>query len=158
MATEEQKKANQLRLANLTLFGVTSGFWNLLGDTALAVGPEIGEEILKVMEKEMGLEIAGETPEVVLTEIARLFVDEFGFAGNIEIVTEGDTITMKVHNCLNRNLTDRLIEAGVGKPFICPIMNSGFAAMRRLGIRTRENVVKWAEGNGSIITFKLIGS
>ena len=158
MATEEQKKANQLRLANLTLFGVTAGLWELLGDTALAVGPQIGEEILKVMEKEMGLEIAGETPEAVLAEIARLFVDEFGFAGNIEVVTEGDTITMKVRNCLNRTLTDRLVAAGVGKPFICPIMNSGLVAMRRLGIKAQQNVVKWTEGNGSLISFKLIGS
>jgi hypothetical protein len=158
MATEEQKKANQLRLANLTLFGITAGFWELLGDTALAIGPQIGEQVLKVMEKEMGLEIAGEKPEEVLTEIARLFVDEFGFASNIEVVTEGNTITMKVHNCLNRSLTDRLMEAGVEKPFICPIMNSGFVAMRRLGIKAHPDVVKWTEGNGSIITFRLTGS
>jgi len=158
MATEEQKKANQLRLANLTLFGVTAGLWDLLGDTALAVGPQVGEQVLNVMEKEMGLEIAGETPEEVLTEIARLFVDEFGFAGNIEVVTEGDTITMKVRNCLNRGLTDRLVEAGVGKPFICPVMNAGAVAMRRLGIKAQQDVVKWTEGNGSIISFKLIRS
>jgi len=155
MATEEKKKANQLRLANLTLYGVTAGLWNLLGDTSMAVGASIGEEVLKVMEKEMGLEIAGETPEAVLKEIARLFEDEFGFAGQIEVLTEGNTITMKVYNCLNRSLTDRLVEAGVETPFICPIMNSGLVAMRRLGIRAQPNVVKWVEGNGSIITFKM---
>jgi len=158
MATEEKKKANQLRLANLALYGVTAGLWNLLGDTSMAVGASIGEEVLQVMEKEMGLEIAGETPETVLKEIARLFADEFGFAGPIEVLTEGDTITMKVYNCLNRGLTDRLVKAGVEIPFICPVMNAGLVAMRRLGIRAQPNVVKWVEGNGSIITFKLMGS
>jgi len=31
-------------------------------------------------------------------------------------------------------------------------------AMRRLGIKAHPDVVKWTEGNGSIITFRLTGS
>jgi len=36
----------------------------------------------------MELEIAGEKPEDVLTEIGRLFVDEFGFASSVDITEQ----------------------------------------------------------------------
>ena len=156
MATEEKKKANQLRLANLTLFGLSAGVWDMVGDSAMSFAPKIGGQVLEVMEKEMGLEIAGESPEDVLNEIARIFVDEFGFCSAMDVESTGGTLVLKVHSCLNRHLTDRLINAGVGKPFICPIMNSAQAALKRAGINARCDVEKWVEGKGSILTFELM--
>ncbi len=156
MATEEQKKVNQLRLANMTIYGLAAGLWDFLGETSYALTPKMGTAILGVMEKEMGLEIAGEKPEDVLNEIARIFVDEFGFAGDIEVVKEDDVVLMKVHKCLARNLTDQLMEAGVESPFTCPIMNASQAAMKRLNMKARSHVDKWAEEKGSIITFEMM--
>jgi len=113
----------------------------------------MGNELIHMFEKEMGLEIAGETPEDVIQEIARIFVDEFGFASNIEVVNGGsDKIQIKVTKCINRKLTDKLMEEGVETPFICPIMNATFAALSRMGFRMHHEVVKWKEGDGSIIT------
>lgn len=156
MATEEQKKANQLRLANMTIFGLAAGLWDFLGETSYALTPKMGAAVLEIMEKEMGLEIVGEKPEDVLTEIARIFVDEFGFASDIEVVKEGDALQMKVHSCLARKLTDQLQAAGVESPFTCPIMNAAQAAMKRLNMKARSHVDKWAEEKGSIITFEVI--
>jgi hypothetical protein len=48
------------------------------------------------------------------------------------------------------------MDAGVEKPFICPILNACQAALRRMGYKMREDVEKWADGKGSIITFKEI--
>jgi hypothetical protein len=157
MATEEQKKENRLRLTNMALLSLASSTWDTLGDSSFAFSGPMGNQILKVMEKEMGLEIAGETPEEVMIEIGRIFVDEFGFCGDIDVETnDADGYTVKVKQCVNRRFTDQLLAAGVEKPFICPIMNACQAALRRMGYKMHENVEKWAEEGGSIITFKNI--
>lgn len=155
MATEEAKKENRLRLTNLALLSLAAGTWDMLGDSSFALSGPMGNQILDVMEREMGLEIAGEDPNDVIMEINRIFVDEFGFASDIEVNQDADgNFELKVRNCVNRSFTDKLMEAGVEKPFVCPILNSCQAALRRMGHRMRENVEKWPEGKGSIITFK----
>jgi hypothetical protein len=157
MATDEQKKQNRLRLTNMALLGLASSVWDTLGDTSFAFSGPMGDSILAVMEKEMGLEIAGESPENVIMEINRIFVDEFGFAEDIGLDHDADDkFTLKVRGCVNRRFTDALMEAGVEKPFICPIMNACQAAMRRMGYKMHENVDKWVEGSGSIITFNKV--
>jgi hypothetical protein len=104
----------------------------------------------------MGLEIDGESPEDVLQEVGRLFVDEFGFATEVEVASDGDVITMKVHNCANRTFTDDLVAAGVGSPFICPFMCVSDAVFDRMGEKALTKIEKWVKGNGSIITFEFI--
>ena len=155
MADEDQKKRNQYRLMSMALTGLASGVWNTLGESAFAFSGPMGNQILNIMEKEMGLEVAGENPEDVMTEIGRIFVDEFGFAADITVKELGeDHFQLYVHNCINRKYTDQLFEAGVERPFICPILNACQASLRRMGFKMHENVEKWVEGNGSIITFK----
>ena len=155
MATDEQKKINRLRLMDMTLLSISAGVWDVMGESVFAsAGRPMGDHILEVMEKEMGLEIAGEDPQDVLMEIGRIFVDEFGFCDDIAIESEETgEYTVKVKNCVNRSFTDKLVAAGVEKPFICPIMNSSEAALRRMGFKMRNDVQKWVEGKGSIITF-----
>lgn len=154
MATDEQKKANRLRLTEMSLVSLTTSTWDILGETAFAFSRPMGRRILNIMEKEMGLEIGGETPEHVMMEISRIFVDEFGFASDIEVkTTDDDKFELRVRNCVNRSLTDKLMEAGVGKPFICPVLNACHAALRRMDYKMHEDVEKWVEGKGSIITF-----
>ncbi len=158
MATEEKKKENRLRLTNLALLSVTAGAWNLLGKKGVnAFTNVMGDEILKVMEKEMGLEIAGEDPETVLMEVSRIFIDEYGFASDIDIEKiDEDNFRLKVHNCVNRSFTDKLTEAGVEYPYICPIMNASRSALKRMGYKVHENITKWSEGKGSIIEFSRV--
>jgi hypothetical protein len=117
----------------------------------------MGDSVLQVMEKEMGLELAGEDPEAVLMEVSRIFIDEFGFASDIEVqALDDEHFQLKVKNCVNRKFTDKLMEAGVEKPFICPIMNASRSALKRMGYKVHEEVEKWEEGKGSIITFSKV--
>lgn len=154
MATDEQKKINRLRLTNMTLLSLSTSVWDMLGETSFVFGGDMGTKILNIMEKEMGLEIAGEDPKDVLMEVGRIFVDEFGFASDIEIESiDNNKFEIKVKNCVNRAFTSQLSDAGVEKPFICPIMNSCTAALNRMNYRMHSDVVKWTEGKGSIITF-----
>jgi len=157
MAGEEQKKQNQLRLISLALSSLASSVWNTLGESSFSFSGLMGDEVLKVMEKEMGLEISGHSPKEVMMEISRIFVDEFGFATDIEVSGDDDAeIVLKVNGCVNRKFTDKLLDAGVEKPFICPIMTACQASLRRQGIKMSEDVEKWVEGKGSIITFKRV--
>lgn len=155
MATEEQKKQNMLRLARMTLFGLTTGVWDLLGEGSLGLSHEIGDEILPILEKEMGLEIAGEDPVQVLQEVGRIMVDEFGFAQSVDVSGDGDRLVMKVHSCANRKLSDDLEAAGITHPFICPFMCVSDAVFDHMGIKVMSKVDRWHEANGSIITFTL---
>ncbi len=156
MATEEQKKQNLLRLVNLALLGLAAGTWDLLGDGARGLSYEIGEAILPILEKEMGLEIAGQSPLEVLQEVGRLMVDEFGFAENVTVEADGNVLRMKVYGCVNRSFTDKLEAAGVPIPFICPYMAISNAVFNRMGEKVRTEIQRWREANGSIITFELI--
>jgi len=156
MATEEQKKANQLRLAKLSLLGLAASVWDMVGDGAYAFSKGMGEHILPVLEKEMGLELTGESLVDIVTEVGRIAVDEFGFAESVEVSGDDNVITLKVKNCANRKLTDDLMATGVEHPFICPFLCVGEAILHRAGKRARGTVEKWVEGNGSIITFELI--
>lgn len=156
MASDEQKKINLLRLSNLTLLSLATSVWDMLGETSFVFGKDMGQTVLNVMEKEMGLEIAGETPENVMMEISRIFVDEFGYASDIDIETSDNTFVLKVHNSVNYNFNNSLLKAGVEKPFTSPLMNACEAAMDRLGFKMHENVEQWPEGKGTIITYKKI--
>jgi hypothetical protein len=154
MAIEETKKENVLRLVTLQLTSFAAGVWDTLGDSSLALAGPIGDTILEMMEKEMGLEITGESPTDVVNELSRLFVDEFGMAKEIAVDKDGDEkFTLKVKNCVGLPATKRMLAAGVEKPFLCPIMNVYGAALRRMGYKAHSDIARWEEGNGSIITF-----
>ena len=156
MATDMEKKENKLRLTDLALTGLAKGVWDFVGETAFALAPAMGEDILKVLEKEMGLEIQGEKPEDVLNEIARLFVDEFGCAESIDVSAEGDsTFKVQVNSCIDRQKTQKMKEAGVTKPFTCPIMNACLAALKRMDIKAHEDLETSPEGN-CLITYEKV--
>ncbi len=137
MATEEEKKRNLARINAMIVYGLEKGLWNLLGESALAVSRTVGRGMLEIMEKTMGLEIGGEEPQDILTEIGRLFVDEIGIATRFDIAAEGETVRFAVENCVLLRTEEDLIKDGI-KPFMCPYLNIAAAAMQqRLGIKVR---------------------
>ncbi len=137
MATEEEKKRNLARINAMIIYGLEKGLWNLLGESALALSTTVGTGMLEQMEQSMGLEIAGEDPQDILTEIGRIFVDEIGIATNFDLTKEDDSIAMEVDNCVLLHVEKDLMASGI-KPFMCPYLNIAAAAMRqRLGGKTQ---------------------
>ncbi len=136
MATEEEKKRNLARINAMIIYGLEKGLWDLFGDSALATTSTVGEGMLEIMEKTMGLEITGEDPQDILTEIGRIFIDEIGIATDFDIVKEGDNVDFDVKNCVLMHVEKDLLADGI-KPFMCPYLNIATAAMRkRLGAKT----------------------
>lgn len=156
MATEEKKKEHLLRLAVLVVEGLAVGIWDMVGESAFAFSVPLGNHILEMMEKEMGLEIAGGTPEEALVELGRIFVDEFGFSTDVAVETKGNVIALKVKDSADYHLVERLSKIGDERPFVCSVMNAGDALLRRMGVKARSNVALWKEGRGLIVTFELI--
>ena len=137
MATEEEKKRNLARINAMIIYGLEKGLWDLLGESALATSTTVGEGMLEVMERTMGLEIAGEEPQDILTEIGRIFIDEIGIATKFDITKTDERVNFQVENCVLLRTEADLVAAGI-KPFMCPYLNIAAAAMRRrLGLKTR---------------------
>ncbi len=157
MATEDEKKKNLARLNAMIIYGLEKGLWDLFGESALATTNTVGKGMLELLEKSMGLEISGETPQDILTEIGRLFVDEFSIATNFDVTHTDDTVDFIVDNCVLMNVEEDLIKAGI-KPFVCPYLNIASAAMRqRLGERTavRESDVN-TESRRCTLQFQMV--
>ncbi len=157
MATEEEKKRNLARINAMIIYGLEKGLWDLLGESALAVSTTVGEGMLEVMEKTMGLEIAGEDPQDILTEIGRIFVDEIGIALKFDITKEDSTVGLAVQNCVLLRTEEDLIRDGI-KPFMCPYLNIAAAAMRkRLGVKTRVSKIDVdTEAHKCVLQFELV--
>jgi hypothetical protein len=139
MATMEEKKLRQLRLFNDLIFGFAKGLYDLFGDSAMATVDTIGEDILEEMEHELGLEIHGEDPETILTEIERLLVDEYGMvkSARLEIDPETHEIDMVCEGCLLTKATNELHEQGI-PPYSCvPMMMASAALHKRLGKKAK---------------------
>ncbi|MEN8141034.1 MAG: hypothetical protein ABFR97_07410 [Thermodesulfobacteriota bacterium] len=156
MATEEQKKANMMRLMTLMVGGMAKALYDLFGETAYATMAEVGKSLLTIMEDEMGLELDNDNPEAVIMEIGRIFSDEMGFVADFTVKTDGDEITLLVDRCAGWNLTQSIVKLGVDVPFTCPIMNVGQAALLKMGKHARKQIVPREEVRGSAITFSLI--
>ncbi len=137
MATEEEKKRNLARINAMIIYGLEKGLWDLFGESALATTNAIGEGMLALLEKNMGLEIEGESPQDMLVEIGRLFVDEFGIAAHFDATETDDKADFIVEHCVLLHVEKDLVAAGI-KPFVCPYLNIAAAAMRkRTGLKPR---------------------
>ncbi len=135
MATEEQKKARLLKLFNDIVFGFGKGLYDMFGDSALATVDTIGEDIIEEMEHEMGLEIHGEDPQQILTELARLMVDEYGLLKTCSYKIKDHEIDLLAEGCELWHATKDIMAAGA-PPFHCvPMMMAEAALHKRLGKR-----------------------
>ncbi|MEN8258658.1 MAG: hypothetical protein ABFS09_12420 [Thermodesulfobacteriota bacterium] len=156
MATEEQKKANMVRLMSLMIGGMAKALYDLFGETAFATMTEVGKSLLTIMEDEMGLEIDSDNPEEVIMEIGRIFTDEMGFVADFNVETNGNEITLFVDKCAGWNLTQSIMKHGVDVPFTCPIMNVGQAALLKMGKHAQKKITPREEVRGSAIAFTII--
>jgi hypothetical protein len=122
---------------NDIVFGFAKGLYDLFGESALATVDTIGEDILEDMEHELGLEIQGENPEDILTEIERLMVDEYGMCKSARLEIEDHEIDMFCEGCLMWRATAALQEEGI-PPYTCvPMMMASAALHKRLGRKAR---------------------
>jgi hypothetical protein len=137
MANEEQKKARLLMLSNSLISGYGKGLYDLFGDSALATVSTIGESTIKEMENEMGLEIHGENPQDILSELGRILVDEYGLARSMKFEIQGQDMNVVCQGCLLWPATKSILASGA-PPFHCvPMMLAKVVIGKRLGKKTQ---------------------
>lgn len=133
MANEEQKKARLIMLSNNIIAGYGKGLYDLFGDSAMATVSTIGESTIKQMENEMGLEIHGENPQDILSELARILIDEYGLARSLKFEFQGQDVNVVCQGCLLWPATKSILASGA-PPFHCvPMMLAKVAINKRLG-------------------------
>ncbi|MCK4944152.1 MAG: hypothetical protein KAS65_11265 [Candidatus Aminicenantes bacterium] len=140
MATEEEKKEKLVKVLSLLVASLAIGIYELLGDSAYALMKTVGEKILEIMQKEMGLEISGEDPDDVLNELLRIWVDEIGMFEDAKVEATDNGWVITGNNCKGWNLTQMILKGGAKEPFTCPIMNSMSAALSKLGVKTHMKI------------------
>ena len=101
----------------------------------------------------------GQPVETVLNDISKIFVDEYGFMKDIQIEAQDHKkIIVKVSHCQCRGLCDKLVTSGVKKPFLCEVVCTCASAIERSGYKMRNEVEKWVEEEGTIITFNNVNA
>jgi hypothetical protein len=156
MATDQEKTARREGLWGMTVFGMTVGIWEMVEDSATAITPYIGNALLPMIEKQLGLEIAGEKPADIITEIGRLFVDEFGFASEAKVSATDKAVTLVLKNALGTKEGAGLVAMGVKKQFAHPVLCVGIGALTRAGVKCRGNMELDVPNNSQIVTFDLL--
>ena len=140
----------------MMLSGMAKTLYDLFGETAYATMGEVGKDILALMEKEMGLELAGESPTNVIMEVGRIFADEIGYVESFRVEEGDNTLSLIVDRCQGWNLSQKILKEGIDTPFTCPIMNVGQAALARIGKPASRTITPVPDKRGSIITFRFV--
>lgn len=156
MATEQEKTARRARIWGITAYGLTLGIWDMVQESALTLSPAIGKAILADMEKNLGLELAGEKPEDILVEIGRVCVDEGGFASEAKVEKTNNGFQVTLVNAVGTQEFAALQEKGVEKLFSHPFYCAGQAALARLGCKARGSVEIDKAHNSHVIRFELL--
>jgi hypothetical protein len=155
MATEDAKAANYTRMMELMVGGLTMGIWEMVGESSNTLSPGIGQQILGMVEKQFGMEIAGEKPEDLMTELGRIFIDEMGFAKDVKVERKDNFINVVMTDSLGARGTAMASQMGMS-PFYHPYLCAGLACLKRAGLKVRADVKSDLPNNLLTVVFELI--
>lgn len=157
MATEMEKYANRARMWGLTVAGLTVGIWQLVEEASVSISPAVGEALLSMIEKQLGLELAGEKPEHMLVELCRIFVDEYGYCTEADVVAGDKSFKVTLKNAIGTVEAQQLKAMGITKPFSNPFTCAALAALSRLGVKARGIMDIDVPNKTQTVTLEIIG-
>ena len=157
MATEDEKKRQLVKVFSLMITGLASGIYDLFEDSAYSLMSKVGKDLIDIMQKEMGFEIEGETPDEVLNELLRIWVDEIGFFESATVEKLDNGWVIKGNNCKGWNLTQKILATGVKEPFTCPVMNTMHSALEKVGVKTHMKIEPQPKVKGTKFTLTTEG-
>ena len=109
-----------------------------------------------MLEKNLGLEIAGEKPEDILVEMGRIFVDEFGFAREVKVEDQGNVHIVTLEGAVGSPEFSQLRASGVEKLFSHPFLCAGLAALKRLGVKSRAEIEIDVPNSRQVIRYEFL--
>ncbi len=156
MATEQEKNLNNERVWSIMALAVTRSVWDLLQDTVATLTPEIGKQVLEMLEKEMDLKISGDTPEAVIRSLAEYCAGSLEYCSKADVVMAEVGVKLVMEGTKTAEQFSQLKAGGVGRLFSHPVLCSGIAALARIGRQCRGNVQVDAASASTTITFEMI--
>jgi hypothetical protein len=156
MATDLQILENRARLWGMSVTGMTLGIWGMVEESATSLAPQIGSQILEMMETKLGKKVDSQKPEDAVRQLAGLFIDEFGYAADSKVEGTDEHIRVSFSKAISAPEFALLAQRGVKRMFSHPFMSAGVAVLSRLGRKARWNVEIDPVGENEIITFELL--
>jgi hypothetical protein len=156
MATEQEKIGNRERVWSMLAVAMTKGVWDLVAESSCSLTPQIGTQILDMLEKQMGLTVHGTTPEEVIAEIGRICVEGLGFATGASVEGSGKSVKLALAGAEATDQFGALQAGGVVKLFSHPFLCCGVAALAKIGKKVRGDVQIDAGTKATILTFELL--
>jgi hypothetical protein len=156
MATDSQILENRARLWGMTVNGMTLGIWGMVEESATSLAPQIGLQILDLLESKLGKKIDAAQPDEALRQLSRLFVDAFGYAADAKLEASDKQVRVSFSRAISVPELAELPPKGVKKIFSHPFMATGMAVLARIGQRARWDVAIDADGGNETITFDLL--
>jgi hypothetical protein len=156
MATDSQILENRARLWGMTVNGMTLGIWGMMEESATSLAPQVGMQILDLLEARLGKKVDAAQPEEALRQLSKLFVDAFGYASGGQVDAAGSQIRVSFTQAVSAQELAELPPKGVKRLFSHPFMCTGMAVLARIGRKARWDVVLDPAGANETITFDLL--
>jgi len=156
MATDSQILENRARLWGMTVTGMTLGIWGMVEESATSLAPQIGSQILDMVETKLGKKITSPKPDEAIRHLSRLFVEDFGYAADAKVEGADKQIRVSFSKAISAPENALLAQRGVKRIFSHPFMSAGVAVLSRLGQKARWNVEIDPAGGNETITFDLL--
>jgi hypothetical protein len=156
MATDSQILENRARLWGMTVNGMTLGIWGMMEESATSLAPQVGMQILDLLEARLGKKVDAAQPEEALRQLSKLFVDAFGYASGGRVDAAGSQIRVSFTQAVSAQELAELPPKGVKRLFSHPFMCTGMAVLARIGRKARWDVVLDPAGANETITFDLL--
>ena len=152
----DERMRQAIRMDHILIASLDKALWELMGEGALAVSSKVGEEILRIMESEMGLNFEG-TKENTLDLMNDIFVKKLGLAEEIQGSFEDTFIVLNVKEAFDFDIMSKLKKENI-PPFISPIISATVAVMRKkLNLPVRVKEIEIDENQkGYKLTFKVL--
>ncbi|OGO09175.1 MAG: hypothetical protein A3K46_03625 [Chloroflexi bacterium RBG_13_60_9] len=156
MGTDPQKLENRARLWGMTVTGMTLGIWRMVEESATSLAPQIGSQILEMMETGLGRKIDSDNPDEALRQLGRMFVEDIGYAAECRVEAAEKQIRVSLSKAVSMPEFDLLQQKGVKKLFSHPFMCTGVAVLARMGQKVRWTVEIDPAGGNETITYDLM--
>jgi hypothetical protein len=156
MATDSQKLENRAGLWGMTVTGMTLGIWGMVEESSTSLAPQIGAQILEMVETKLGKKIESEQPAEAIRQLSALFVEDFGYAADVQVEAAEKSIRVSFSKAISAPEFALLAQRGVKRIFSHPFMSAGVAVLSRLGVKARWNVAIDPAGGNETITFDLL--
>jgi hypothetical protein len=156
MATDSQILENRARLWGMTVTGMTLGIWGMVEESSTSLAPQIGSQILEMVETKLGKKIDSPKPDEAIRQLSRLFVEDFGYAADAKVEGADKQIRVSFSKAIGVPEFALLEQRGVKRIFSHPFMSAGTAVLSRMGQKTRWTVAIDPAGGNETITFDLL--